>query len=371
MKVIQRYIFSQIFLYSLISVGVFLFVLLTGNAIREVLSLVAGGKMSLLSLVQILALICLYVLSFALPMGLLCSILMVFGRMSANKEIVALKASGVSLFSLTRPVFLFAILATLLSLSVNFYFAPIAKSTYKEKLKYVLLDNPIRFFQTNTFVDDFPRYRIFVGERSENSLKDVWVWELDTGDRAQFLLKAKSGNVSFDSSDNKLNLTLFSGSVEKRNPEKTDSIPQLNTAFFDHWAITIPLDSLLDQFNFKEKASYLSYNELQERLASLDPIKDKAQYINVKTQIQKNYAMAFSVLALVIIAIPLGIKVSRSETYANVGLAVILSLAYYFLVIVATWFEPKPEFRPDLLVWIPNIIFFAIGSCLLYRLSRR
>lgn len=371
MNLIQRYILGQVSLYSFISVGVFLFVLLSGNALREVIGLIAGGKIPFFSLIQIIGLICLYVLSFALPMGLLCSILMVFGKMSANREIVALKASGVSLITLVRPVFLFALLATTLSLSVNFYFAPMAKSTYKEKLAHILLDNPLRFFQTKVFINDFPRYRFFIEESNKGSLKNIWVWELDSSNNTDLFLKADTAIASFDPETKNLSLSLINGSVEKRESSNTTSGPLMNTAFFEEWSINIPLNSLIEEnTNFKEKLSYLTYTELQERLQATDPKKSPEEYTRINTQIQKNYAMAFSVLALVAIAVPLGIKVSRSETYANISTAIILSLVYYFLIVIATWLESKPQLHPDILVWVPNVIFLLAGAWLLHRTSK-
>ena len=92
--------------------------------------------------------------------------------------------------------------------------------------------------------------------------------------------------------------------------------------------------------------------------------------IEVQIQIQKNFAMAFSIFSMVVLAVPLGIKASRSETFANVAIALALAMTYYMMIVVISWLEKYPHTRPDLLIWLPNIIFQITGSILIYRSSK-
>ena len=80
--------------------------------------------------------------------------------------------------------------------------------------------------------------------------------------------------------------------------------------------------------------------------------------------------MAISVLSLGLIAIPLGIKVGQKETYANVALALALALFFYFLMIVVGWLGARPELRPELLIWLPNLVFQGAGLAFLVRENR-
>lgn len=80
--------------------------------------------------------------------------------------------------------------------------------------------------------------------------------------------------------------------------------------------------------------------------------------------------MAFSIFSMVVLAVPLGIKASRSETFANVAIALALAMSYYMMIVVISWLEKYPHMRPDLLIWLPNIIFQAAGCVLIWRSSK-
>ena len=69
-------------------------------------------------------------------------------------------------------------------------------------------------------------------------------------------------------------------------------------------------------------------------------------------------------------AVPFPHWVSRKETSANLGIGLMLALAYYFASVVPGMFDKYPELRPDLLVWLPNIIFQGLGLWLFYKIDR-
>jgi lipopolysaccharide export system permease protein len=94
------------------------------------------------------------------------------------------------------------------------------------------------------------------------------------------------------------------------------------------------------------------------------------QRIRIQTAIQEKFATAFSVLSFALIAIPLGIKVSRKETSANLGIALVLAMSYYVATVAVNWCDTHPEWRPDLLMWVPNIGFQLLGGWMFYKVDR-
>jgi lipopolysaccharide export system permease protein len=87
------------------------------------------------------------------------------------------------------------------------------------------------------------------------------------------------------------------------------------------------------------------------------------------TQLMSHLAGAFSVFSLAFLAVPLAVRVGRSETFVNAAVALAIALTYYLLSSMAGYVK-DPDFRPDLLVWAPNLIVVATAWWLLRRASR-
>ena len=320
------------------------------------------------------------VIPYALPMGMLTGILLVFGRMSAQSEVVAIKACGRSIYSMAAPVFFIAIIASLFSVGINFNYAPIADRTYKSALKNLIRNNPLQFIQPGSFIKDFPGYVIYANGEENKELTGFRIWELDPQGRAHVSIRADRGVLDYNDETDEIVLTLKSGSAEKARDDDPENLrTPLPTARFDELVIKLPLNEIIggmDKNNTRLKL--MTFSELMAARTSWHPrpieettpelaFRDK---IEVQIQIQKNFAMAFSIFSMVVLAVPLGIKASRSETFANVAIALALAMTYYMMIVVISWLEKYPHTRPDLLIWLPNIIFQITGSILIYRSSK-
>lgn len=354
--------------------GVFVFVLVAGKAIRDGMELIAIGKANFVTLSKVFILLVLYVINYALPLGLLTAILLVLGRLSAQREITALKASGVSLYNISFPIFLIAIIGTLFSLLFNSFIAPKSKAAYFEILAHSLKENPLEYLQANSFINYFPGYVLYIGQKDYSELKDIWIWELDDASRVVGLIKARKGFFDYDSEKSEISLSLTDGVGEKRtgsDPEKftENSIPLLT---FDKLTLNLSIENLFNYNPSKKQINTLTVTELIQLRKTIpgNTEQNKIRRNELNVQIQKKLAMAFSVLAMVLIAVPLGIKASRKETHANLAIALILAVTYYALVIMITWLDEFPRLRPDLLIWLPNIIFIILGFFLLRRANR-
>ena len=91
----------------------------------------------------------------------------------------------------------------------------------------------------------------------------------------------------------------------------------------------------------------------------------------IQLHVQRNLAQAYSVLALSIIAIPLSLRIGRKESYLNALIALFIALLYHFLFILMSWFDDFSNFRSDLLVWFPNILYQSIGMWLFAKEAKK
>lgn len=379
MGILNKYIFKQIFMSAIMTVGLFVFVLVVGNMMKEVMGDLAAGRISISFFIYIVLLLIPGVIPYALPMGMLTGILLVFGRMSAQGEVTAMKAGGKSIYAMAAPVLFLAICASFFSVAINFYYAPLADYTYKSSLKNLIRNNPLQFIQPGVFIRDFPGYVIYANSSDGKELVSFRIWELNQNGQAQISLQSEKARLSYDDNTDEILLTLVNGSAERaKESDPEDMHSALPSGRFDEASIKLPLNEILGNAEKgKRKLSLMTFGELLEarntwhpRSGQVTPESAYRDRIEVQLQIQKNFAMAFSIFAMVVLAVPLGIKASRSETFVNLAIALALAMSYYMATVLISWLEKYPHMRPDLLIWIPNVLFLCLGSALIWRSSK-
>ncbi len=379
MKLIHRHIFANVLVTCAWGVGLFTFVLMIGNIVKDLLGLIVTGQLAPDTCVHLIALTIPVMVSYALPMGMLTGILLVLGRMSSDREITALRASGLSVAGLSTPILFGALLGVVFTLVINFEFMPRAKVAYEEDLADAVRQNPLGFIVPKTFIRDFPGKVVYVGAKRNDLLQDVWIWDLDEQKRVKRAARADSGRLVYDAAANKLVLTLDHAQAEARDEKDPENFTAMRgSAAWEHATLDLPLNQLTGAHTVRAKLRWLTFQQLMAEWRRLGVRDEKVsaadrEKLRMKVQIviQEKFATAFSVLSFALIAVPLGIKVSRKETSANLGIAVAMAMAYYFCTIVVGWVDNRPELRPDLLMWLPNIVFQSLGVWMLVRVDRQ
>ena len=382
MNLLDRHIFKSVLITSLAAVALFAFVLMLGNAVKDLLGFVLAGQLTIGTFAWLVLLLVPYVISYALPLGVLTGVLLTLGRLSADSEITAMRAAGLSLTRIARPVFLLGILGAAAGLYINFEAMPSARVEYSRQRTAAIRANPLRIIVPKTFINQFPGLIIYVGEKNGPELRDFWLWKLDSDRRVQQLVRADSGTFDFDENTNELILTLIHAQAEERDEKTPESfVESPRVASFDKYG---PERLSLERIFGRDagptrKLSWMTYPQLkaeQARLAAQRvPREQEAEQaraeLKVRLTVQDKFNTALAVLSFALIGVPLGIKVSRRETSANLGVAVVLALSYYVLNVMVGWLDRHPEFRPDLLLWLPNLLFIGLGLWLFARIDRR
>lgn len=371
MNLLHRHLFWNVLATCAAAVGLFAFVLMVGNALKDLLSYALAGQISTEALVTLLLLLPPYVLAYALPMGILTGVLLVLGRMSSQQEITAMRAAGLSLGYIARPIFILGVLGTVLSLGLNFYYMPRARTAYKETLAESLRQNPLSFIVPKTFIRNFPNVVIYVGHKEGVELRDFWLWQLDDQKRVEVFARAATGKFDYDEEANRLVLTLRHVSMETRKEDALEDFSkQLTTGTFEEFPVELELDRIFGRTTRRTKLSELTYDQLRAEMERLSVPGQEFDRMKVAIAFHEKASSAFAVFAFALLAVPLGIKVSRAETSANLGVALVLVMIYYFLTVTAGWLENQPQMRPDLLLWVPTVMFVLMGGMLFRRSDR-
>jgi lipopolysaccharide export system permease protein len=359
-------------------IALFSLVLLMGRTVKDLAVLLSLGYLNWFQFFEMVVTLIPLVVSWALPLGMLTGILLVLGKLSSQNEITAMRCAGISLWGITAPIFAIAIFGVTGSVMINNYYAPNALAANRAQMRDAISNDPMRVIVAKTFIREFPGRVLYIGEETETELKDFWIWQLDNNRNVHQLVRARRGEFRFDEEQDALMLTIYDGYAENRNKDDPDGLDKpLMAGSFKKAGIKLPLDRFLGRNTLNRKLSALNFNDLLSERGrilndpEMDPVEKRNQVIRIQTHIQKNFAMAYSVLAFAFLAIPLGIKVGRSESYANILVALGLAFVWYFSTVVIEWLEKSPDLRPDLLIWLPNLGFQILGLILFKRISGR
>lgn len=365
MKLIDKYVQRQILLSFGLCIVLFIFILLMGKLIRDGIELLLIAKANAFLLLKLVGLLILYVMVYALPLGLLSSILLVIGRMSSEQEITAFQSAGISIFRLSRCIFVLAFIGALFSLFINCYYAPYAKSLYKKKLAKGIVTTPLAYLQEKTFIKDIPNYIIYIDAKKNKTLENCWLWELNSQCEIINFIKAQRVLYSYEKEKGNLILTFNKGTAEKRDHFAYHNSHEGLIPFFTYDRLTVKIP-LKKEIKVHRKLADLTLSEL---LALKNKEKEFPRKPQIELEIQKKIATSFSALVLTLIAIPLGIKASRKETYTNLILAFGLTILYYALTMIILWLaKAYHQFFITPLMWLPNILFASIGIYLWRKL---
>ena len=385
MKTLHLYLTRQVLATALMTVAVFTFVLLLGNILKEIVDLLVRRQVTLLIVLQAVGLLIPFVLLFALPMGMLTATLLVFGRFSADQELTAVRASGISLVALVTPVLFLGLLFSGLCAWINLQVAPQCRIAYKTLLYQATTNNLSGLLRENQY-NEFPGgWSIYARKIKNNDLREVKVYKVSETDNSLNLITAPSGK--FTVQNNELGLTLFNANSTEVRGGDVFSNSQAEEGF---WQIPIKPGSVASTPDLTE----MTFSQLQAQLKKLETSFSRVQTnttnhqaelrtelqkiakmqrditLPVRVQMHRQVAFSFACIGFTLIGIPLGIRAHRRETSIGIAMSLILVLIYYSFIILAQTWDARPEFAPHLIVWIPNFIFQAVGGVLLWRANK-
>jgi lipopolysaccharide export system permease protein len=387
-KTLHNYIFRQVLATLLMTVVVFTFVLLLGNVLKQILDLLVARQATIGLVAEAIGLLIPWVWAFALPMGMLTATLLVFGRFSADHELTAVRASGISLVSLVTPVLLLSLAMCALSALVNMEIAPHCRVAYKRLLSQVKVDLSSAMLPEGRFINDFDGYIFYIGKnRGKGALENVVVFVFQDKTNRVGTIEARRGQVTVDAASQQLKLRLsdartilFSGDkvvtslqeelemppVDLQSRGKSGGKPDISNMTFTQ------LRAELRDVERKSRLSpglRLSAEQMRTMLQQLRKVRDDAT-TRIRVQIHRQIAFSFACFGFTLIGIPLGIRVHRRETNVGFFVALLLVAVYYGLLLLGLGLDQHPEFAPHLIIWIPNFLFQSVGAVLLWRANR-
>lgn len=383
MKTLHGYLARQVLATLAMTVAVFTGLFLIVNVLKEILPLLLNPQVPFLNVLQAVTMLLPFGLVFALPMGLLTATLLVFGRLSADQELTAVRAGGVSLLTLVTPVLWISVLAAGVSAVATLELAPRCRTAFKRMSYELGLARPTALLVEQRYITEFSGWTIYIGRRrNDTEFENVLLYESRQEQLAR-RIHARRARVTSDPVTRQVIFQLFDAEVFTKSivnviAEPGSTTPVASSApsgsgdwsmvFFDE-APPVRLDLTGAQpLGDKPKLSEMTARELlaerdDNRRRGIDPTP-------VLVNLHRQVSFSFACVSFTLIGIPLGLRGHRRETGYGIAAALLLTAVYYSFIILGQSLETRAHLFPHLIVWIPNFLFQGLGAWLLWRANK-
>ncbi len=366
-----------------------------------------------------------WVLALAVPMAVLIAVLMAFGRLSAENEIAALKASGINLYRLIMPVFILACILAVLMAKFNDTVLP--EFNYRVKILYsdISRKKPTIALEPHVFYEDIDNYSILVHDidKKTDRLEHVLINDDSHSDFKRTVI-ARHGELKFSKNQEAMVLTLYDGELHEVERKDLEMYRRLK---FERQVFSIPVPNMVlkrsdSQYRGdREKTSEMLWADIhrheeaiekrEERIKELSESLGKALYpdaiwednsrhlkmdeeskirdsvhrydlANIQKQIQseirvirqykksidsirveieKKYSIPVACLVFILIGAPLGIMARQGGIAVGGGMSLIFFLIYWTFLIGGEQLADRGMVGPVVAMWSPNVIVGAAG----------
>ena len=356
--ILRRYLLLEMLVPFVLGLSVFTLVLLIARIVRLV-EMVVNRGVPLTEMLKLFSLILPAFLEVTVPMALLLAILLGFGRMSADSEIVAMKTSGISLYQMMVPVAVFTAIVCLLTFWLAVSVRPWSNAALKNQLFEIAKNRASAGFREKVFNDEFPGLVIYVEEIEGGgaTLKGILVADLRDPNKRNTVV-AKIGMLLPNENTKTVTLrlldgTIFGSSEEGRLFQKTD---------FTVNDVALNLATLSGLQGRDRDPKEMPLGELRDRIkwraARGIPAPEES------LELHRKFSIPFACIVFALVAVPLGIQPARAVRSRGFSVSLVLIFGYYILLTACETLAQKGLVPAAVAMWTPNLLFLALGASL-------
>jgi LPS export ABC transporter permease LptG/LPS export ABC transporter permease LptF len=363
LRILDRYVIREVLPPFCLALALFTFILIVDPLMNEAQRLIEKG-VGAVTILRILATLMPSALGITIPVALLVGLLIGLGRLSADREAVALQACGVSLTRLLRPVAACAIAACLATAYVMIWAMPAGNKHYQALLAEVVAARIATEIKPRVFFEDFPNLTFYSRDVASDGggWRDVFVADRRSADRPQFLVAAR-GRLIIDEKARTVDLTLWDGSSHR--PDGKDP-SKYELQRFTTQTIKLDANDVFPKTGILHGAPEMTIGELRAEIAKKE--REKQSPHNEVMYLHQKFAFPAACLVFGLLALSLGVSNSKDSKHASfvVGLAVVF--VFYALMMIGSSLTKAHVFPASMARWLPNIVLGLAGiGLLVYR----
>ncbi len=371
MKILNWYVTRGFLLAFGMAIAILTFGM-TGANLIKVFDLVSQG-ISFFTFLQFTGYILPIVLTFTVPWAVMVAVMLVFGRMSADSEITAMRACGISILQIVSPILIITFLFTLLCLYLQVEVGPPFLGKSRDLMKTAAIDQPLALFEPGKQIQ-IQNTIIYIDDKEgENGLRGVQLYTLaDDGKTVTLDVSADRGNLLVDKDKQILTVQLHdclmvNREVEGANDGLSGDGPQ--RLFANKFEFGFNYGKEANEMRVSVRPKYMTLSDLMGRIRLTKELNRDTTELEV--ELNQRIAFALSPIAFLLLGLPLAIRTSRRETSVGLFLSVILAGVFFLSIILCESLSSFPKLYPQYLLWLPNILFQITGAVMTYRISQR
>lgn len=357
LKILDKYILKQVIEMFLMGVFVFTTIIFASDTFITLIKQIARFGIPFKVAFIIILLNLPAVIVMTIPMGVLLATVMTLNRLSLSSEITVMRACGIGLNRIAKPIFIFAMVMALSSFFINETIVPVMAKQAKDLALWALGQKNIpdgkQNFVFKELNDGGSLKRLFyVGYCEKKTLHNVTVLD-NSKDGTIQVLQAREGKTSPKGWE-----------FEKGAAYTIANDGQvLNTTLFDTSVVKFGLD-LSKEMN-KNVAKEMNFPKLLKFLTSSNlPQKDRQVYT---IELFDKIALPITTIVFVLLGVPLAITPPRVRYNRGFLFSILIIFAYYLVRALSLSFGEAGSLAPFLAAWLPNIILTVWGTCLYYK----
>lgn len=362
MKILYRYVAKEIAVTFSLSIFTFTFVLLL-DRIMKLIEMVVSKGVGLFDIGMLFVYILPSFLTLTIPMSFLLAVLLSFGRLSSDSEVIAMKASGISFYQMLMPVLTLSILAYGMTFYLTIYALPWGNQSFRAKVFDIARAKVSSGIKERVFNDDFEGVVLYVdrlkGEEMEGILID------DRRERNGYTIFARRGGMVFDPGAMTVTMRLRNGEIHKVG--KGLSYDKVVFSSYD-----LRLNFKDSSHGIKGEVSKgdreMTVRELRGKIAEL---RGRGENYNpYQVEIYKKFSIPFACIIFGLIGAPLGIQSRRSGRAIGFSMSLAIFLIYYISLTGGESLGDRGAIPPFFAMWGINFIFLIAGIYLIAKTAK-
>lgn len=365
LRTIDRYFIREVLPPFVLALAVFTFILQIPPVMEVAEKLVAKG-VPWPTIGRIMATLLPQALGITIPMAVLVGLLVGLGRLSADREVVALQACGVSVYRLLRPVLVVALLGWALTTWILIDAMPRANQTYREIVYNIVAARAENEVRPRVFFEDFPNLVLYVRDTPPDGVGWSDVFLADTRNPAQpEVFVTRRGRMVLDREARRVDMVLEDG-AQHRIP--ADASGKYEVQRFQSMLISLDPETVFPRSGLQPGVNEMSLAELREeadrRTAEGVPAHSPLMAI------QKKFSIPFACFVFALLGLGLGVSSRKDSKQGSFVIAVAIIFLYYIFMYTGEAMAKAQMVSAAFAMWLPNLVLGLAGIAMVYWRTR-